>query len=225
MNNLNFSLDFKFQLMFILILVIFIYFNYQINNIKNLLKENFVDTTGSDQKLYQTDITAIRVLASIAASLNNGGLTTPGNLTVGTPTTRQSFIVNGDSKINGDLFTGSKIIVGDSFDNISSTISDSIHVPNSLCIVGQGKKGEFRKINMWDHVEIAGTLKVGRIQIGNFVIYDDGSRLIFGKTGYTVTERCVAYEPWRGGFAVSDGNQSNWRCLISSDKNDQFGCR
>jgi cytoskeletal protein CcmA (bactofilin family) len=147
MNNLNFSLDFKFQMIFI-IFVIFIYFNYKMNKLQKLITENFTDTIVSDQKLYQTDITAIRVLASIAASLNNGGLTTPGNLTVGTPTTRQSFIVNGDSKIEGDLTIARSIRFGKSHDGVSSTISDSLFDPNSLCIVGQGIDPN-RKITMW----------------------------------------------------------------------------
>jgi len=39
---------------------------------------------------------------------------------------------------------------------------------------------------------------------------------VFGKASYQ--DRRLELETWRGGFAVSDGNQSNWCCLISSDR-------
>ena len=149
----NFSIDFKFQMMFVLIFFIFIYFNYKMNNIQNLITENFADTSITDQKLYQTDITAIRVLASIAASLNNGGLITPGNLTVGTPTTNQTFTVNGNEVVTGNsTISGNSTIKGninanDSTITGNSTISGNSTIKGDSTITGNSTISGTTNIN------------------------------------------------------------------------------
>jgi hypothetical protein len=132
------------------------------------IKEGF-DTT-SDVKaavnsLYNADIEAIRNLSSIASKLIAGGITIPGQITV-----------------------------GNSKDNVSSSISDSKYDGNSLCIVGQGDAPN-RKVTMWDNVQINGKLSTTGISTGA-ITSDDWFR-VKGEAGFY-------FQDFGGGWQMFD---------------------
>ncbi len=92
--------------------------------------------------------------------------------------------INGSSTIGGNTsINGGRVTIGKSADGTSSTITDSVYDPNSLCIVGQGTSPN-RKITMWDNVQINGNVKInGRLKIGNWTLSGsegDGFRLCTG---------------------------------------------
>jgi hypothetical protein len=65
------------------------------------------------------------------------------------------FDVSGTTRINN------KLIMGSSYDGTSSTISDSVFISNSLCIVGQNSGSGSRYVNLWDNVNVTVQLSVG----------------------------------------------------------------
>ena len=69
------------------------------------------------------------------------------------------------------LTAGKGLIIGQSDDDVSNSISDGVHDANALCIVGKGTY-PYRKIHMWDDVVVdknisSTSLHVSRVGINN----------------------------------------------------------
>jgi len=145
----------KSDICFIVLLVLFLILFYKIYKLENI-KEGF-DAT-SDMKavigqVYNADIEAIRNLSSIATQLTTGGLTIPGNL----------LLQSGTVIDLGSNDTTREVNAGKIGYNVFG---------DALSIVGKGKAGESRRINLYDSVNVFGNLttngssKVG----GNFTV-------------------------------------------------------
>jgi hypothetical protein len=158
----------NFDLTILVILMFIVNFFYdKINKYLNI-NEGFdatSDVKAAVNSLYNADIEAIRNLSSIASKLIAGGITIPGQITV-----------------------------GNSKDNVSSSISDSKYDGNSLCIVGQGDAPN-RKVTMWDNVQINGKLSITGISTGA-ITSDDWFR-VKGVNG-------LYFQDFGGGWSMSD---------------------
>jgi hypothetical protein len=73
--------------------------------------------------------------------------------------------------MQGGITIPGQITVGNSTDGVSSSISDSKYDGNSLCIIGQGA-GPNRKVTMWDNVQINGKLSTTGITTGAIISDD-----------------------------------------------------
>jgi hypothetical protein len=67
---------------------------------------------------------------------------------------------NGNVSSAGNISSAQGHKIGNSWDGVSSSITDSKYDTNSLCIVGQGTSPN-RKVTMWDKVQIYGTFCIG----------------------------------------------------------------
>ena len=74
----------KYDVYFIIVIILFIYVFYKINNISKI-KENFAvaaDIKAAINEIYRADIESIRNLSAIATKLQAGAVTIPGSLNV-----------------------------------------------------------------------------------------------------------------------------------------------
>ena len=139
---------------------------------KDLTKKEGFDAT-SDIKavigqVYNADIEAIRNLSSIAAKLQVGGLTVPGNLL---------------------LQSGTVIDLGS---------NDTAREPNagkigysvfedSLNIVGKGKPGESRRTTLWENLKVTGKLATNNLDPNNMPDgWGGGLRIVDGYASGTM---------------------------------------
>jgi hypothetical protein len=149
------------DILLVLIILTLFYNTYELNKIKT--KENFVTTPTTEQqidtavkKIYLADVEAIRLLSNFAIQLSQGGTTIPGNVNFTGDTT-----IGGLTTLNGNTLLKNRLIIGYSHNNISSTITDSLHAGNSLCIVGQDSgTADGRQVHLWDTVTVNNNLKV-----------------------------------------------------------------
>jgi len=201
----------NFDLIILVILMFIVNFFYDTIKKYFNVKEGF-DAT-SDMKavvnqVYNADIEAIRNLSSIATKLMAGGITIPGQM-----------------------------VVGNSHDNVSNSISDSKYDGNSLCIVGQGV-GPNRKVTMWDNVQINGNLtNNGNITATSHIIgkshdgvsasitdsrYDGNSLCIVGQ-GVAPNRKITMWDNVQinGNLRVGSISIGDW--TITNEQGDQGG--
>jgi hypothetical protein len=95
----------------------------------------------------------------------------------------------------------------------SAQITAGLHVPNSLCIVGMGKPGVPRKIDMWaeDKVSVHGHMQING-SLANQVIYfeTDWDDAAFGRVCATYFKRSEPNYTKRE-FMIKNKNGNNWR--------------
>jgi len=150
-----------------------------------------------------------------SATINNSGDTNVGGkLSIKGETTLGSKL-----SIKGETTLGSKLIVGTSKDGVSSTITDSIHDVNSLCIVGQGD-GPTRKIHMWDDVYVNGNFYLDGDNSWIMHTPDDGRKTMYLAPVANKTAN------WGGGFSFDNDGTINCKqikvgsWLINVDNNN-----
>jgi len=73
---------------------------------------------------------------------------------------------NGNVSSAGNISSAQGHKIGNSWDGVSSSITDSKYDTNSLCIVGQGTYPN-RKVTMWDKVQIYGKLATNNLDPNN----------------------------------------------------------
>ena len=171
----------KYDIYFLVILFLFMIIFYKIYNLENKNNENFAvtdDIKTAINQVYTADIEAIRNLSSIATKLTiSGGLVVPGKLQI-----------NDDITISGNLLAKKICVIGKSGDNISSTVSDSVHNANTMCIVGQDSSGagSARQIKMWDNVKISNDLNVGNgLTVANGLTITNGKLNLPNNTSFS----------------------------------------
>jgi hypothetical protein len=127
MNNQKFNINYIFIIIIIINLLLTIYLFFKLN--KN--NENFMSQSISDQikTIYQADIQAIRNLSNVAASLQAGGYTIPGNLNVTGTTTNANLNVTGLTNTNS-LNIGNSGLISNVNGNL--TIPSIINAQNGI---------------------------------------------------------------------------------------------
>jgi hypothetical protein len=163
--NQNFNLNNIFIIIICVNLLLTIYLLFKLNKTEHFATPDQLNT--SIKTIYQADIQAIRNLSDIALSLQKGGLTVPGNMSVtGVLSNNSMDFGYGDTAREG---SAGKIQYG--------TLD-----PTSLCIVGKGTAAGSRSIHMWDNVIIDQNLTAkGALDIGKGINLNQSA--MYFKTG------------------------------------------
>jgi hypothetical protein len=235
---------------FILIILIlfFLYFSWQINYLKN---EHFSASISDNiNKIYQADIQSIRNLSSIATSLQTGGVTVPGNLTISDNLTTKSLTTSdGNLNVNNDytitsntdlritsalgktLYLNNDKTSGDVHFNAGSPnsniiidngklVTPSLEISGAGGIVGKGTSGSDRLVRIWDNLSVNNNLNVNTVNTGSLNIANSGGN-ITGINGNAINIPGIIVAP--NGIQTSSINIGDYTIKQENDTGDKCG--
>ena len=117
------------------------------------------------------------------------------------------YLYLGVQNTNSIKITNKGLIIGNSSDGVSNSITDSQHQSNSLCIVGQGTYPN-RSITMWDNVEIRGNL-----QVNNGLIVSGGD--CFLSTNQIMTGGYLSSTRFYTNSSTNNNSSLAFRCVTT----------
>ena len=121
------------------------------------------------------------------------------------------YLYLGVQNTNSIKITNKGLIIGNSSDGVSNSITDSQHQSNSLCIVGQGTYPN-RSITMWDNVEIRGNQT-----INGGVIINNGLTVASGEYTLNTNQIKTASTLYHTNFNTNSASSGNpifvFRCM------------
>jgi hypothetical protein len=147
------------QILLILILFIFIYFTWKINNLDNKNIEKYTDdntpedqetintiedqetiNTTEDQeyintlvkKIYLSDVEAIRILSNFAIQLSQGGIIVPNNINFRGLTINDNISSSGNISTNNNINVGGNINVINNISTTDITINGTMNATNDI---------------------------------------------------------------------------------------------